>query len=150
MATKKRKVRRLRGSRTHGWGTSGQHRKAGMRGGHGKAGWCKHKWTYTVKYDLARIGKHGFICPTGRGELKTINVGDLDQLLSTTKDKEGATLAGEQVTLNLKELGYQKLLGAGRVTRPYRLLVDEWSKTAQKKIEGAGGAVEQASAKVKG
>ncbi len=113
-----------------------------MRGGHGKAGWCKHKWTYTVKYDVDRIGKHGFLCPTGKGDLKTINVGDLDHiLLKTTKVKDKPP-AVERMRINLKELGFQKLLGAGKVTQPFQLIIDECSKTAQKKVEEAGGVIE--------
>ncbi|MEM4427493.1 MAG: 50S ribosomal protein L15, partial [Zestosphaera sp.] len=40
----------MRGSRTHGYGRVGQHRKAGSRGGRGAAGLHKHKWTWVVKY----------------------------------------------------------------------------------------------------
>ncbi|MGA2874798.1 MAG: 50S ribosomal protein L15, partial [Nitrososphaerales archaeon] len=50
MASRLRKVRRLRGSRTHGWGQIGQHRRTGSKGGSGMAGLHKHKWSYTVKY----------------------------------------------------------------------------------------------------
>ncbi|HXZ98274.1 MAG TPA: hypothetical protein VED24_02790, partial [Candidatus Acidoferrum sp.] len=52
MATRKRKVRRLRGSRTHGWGTSGQHRESGMLGGHGNAGLLRHKKSAVIRYEI--------------------------------------------------------------------------------------------------
>jgi len=38
MPHKLRKTRKMRGSRTHGYGQVGQHRKSGSRGGVGKAG----------------------------------------------------------------------------------------------------------------
>lgn len=139
MTTQARKVRKQRGSRTHGWGTSGQHRDNGMRGGHGKAGWCKHKWSYVQKYGI-KYGKNGFVCPTGRGEITTLNVGELEHLAlknQTIKPKNG-----EKIALNLNNLGYEKLLGNGRVTRPFHLTIQECSQTARKKIEEAGGAVE--------
>lgn len=62
MTTRKRKIRRQRGSRMHGWGVSGQHRDSGMRGGRGNAGRFKHKKTKTSQYE--KPGKHGFKNPT--------------------------------------------------------------------------------------
>jgi len=44
-------------------------------------------------------------------------------------------------TLNLTKLGYQKLLGEGRVTKPLQVVVQEWSKTAEKKLQESGGKV---------
>ena len=38
MPTRLRKVRKQRGSRTHGYGQIGQHRHSGKQGGHGNAG----------------------------------------------------------------------------------------------------------------
>lgn len=138
MATRLRKVRRLRGSRTHGWGTSGQHRESGMQGGRGKSGWCKSKWTHVVKYEPGRIGKSGYRCPTGKGKLVAVNVGDLEELsrqTGTTDEKNTVT------TLDLSKLGYQKLLGEGRVATALQVIVNEWSKTAEKKIQDSGGKI---------
>ena len=137
MARRLRKVRRLRGSRTHGWGTSGQHRDGGMQGGKGKSGWCKHRWTHVVKYEPDRIGKSGFRCPTGKGRLIAINVGELERL----SQKSGTVDEKNVATLNLTKLGYQKLLGEGRVTKPLQVVVQEWSKTAEKKLQESGGKV---------
>jgi len=119
-----------------------------MRGGHGNAGWCKHKWTHVLRYEYGRIGKHGFICPTSRGELATINVGDLDRLIDIPPKGKVAT-ATEKVLLNLVERGYQKLLGAGKVTRPFQITVHECSESAKKKIEEAGGSIELVEGKEK-
>ncbi|MEM0231544.1 MAG: hypothetical protein QXG78_00335, partial [Candidatus Methanomethyliaceae archaeon] len=60
---REKKVRKQRGSRTYGWGTVGQHRKSGMRGGFGNAGLHKHKWSWTIKYGKDHFGKYGFIRP---------------------------------------------------------------------------------------
>src|SRR5947209_13456251 len=59
MTTAKRKTRKLRGSRCHGWGRSGQHRDSGMLGGHGNAGWKRHKWSAVIRYNL-EMGSGGF------------------------------------------------------------------------------------------
>jgi len=58
---RERKSRKLRGrSRTMGWGSVGQHRKSGSRGGKGAAGLGKHEWTWTIKYAPDWYGKRGF------------------------------------------------------------------------------------------
>lgn len=133
-----RKSRKMRGSRTHGWGVSGQHRKGGMKGGRGGAGWCKHKWTYTVKYALNEIGKRGFRCPTGKGETSAINVGRLEELLEKLGKQPGE---GEKVKIDLTELGYEKLLGGGSIKKPIEVRVKECSALAKRKVEEAGGSV---------
>ena len=49
MITRKfpKKVRKMRGSRTHGYGRVGQHRKTGQRAGRGKTTqWKKSKKSY--------------------------------------------------------------------------------------------------------
>jgi len=147
LARKHRKVRKLRGSRTHGWGTSGQHRDSGSSGGRGRSGRWKHKWTYTVRYEPHRRGKLGFRCPTGRGILNTINVGELSQLaerlLAQNKTKE----ENGRITIDLNELGYEKLLGGGKATKRLVVKVSKYSESAAKKINEAGGEVAGLSAK---
>ncbi|MEM3506107.1 MAG: uL15 family ribosomal protein [Candidatus Bathyarchaeia archaeon] len=141
MATRLRKVRKMRGSRTHGWGISGQHRKHGMKGGRGNAGRFKHKWTRTIKYGLKDIGKTGFKCPTSKPKPYSINVDELDQLIksfdkkSLTKDDTG------RLFIDLSKLGYEKLLGAGKIKYPVSVIVNECSEKAKEKIEKVGGTV---------
>ena len=81
MPTKDRKVRKYRGSRTHGWGQVGQHRARGGRGGTGKAGLDKHKWSWVIKYDPTYWEKKGFVSTKALGKkVSIINVGKLDDL----------------------------------------------------------------------
>ena len=81
MPHKLRKVRKQRGSRYMGWGQVGQHRKAGGRGGKGRAGGRKHFWLRTVKYEPERFKKKGFLPPSAKmGVPTTINVGELEDL----------------------------------------------------------------------
>lgn len=134
MPHRERKVRKQRGSRTHGWGQVGQHRAGGRKGGKGKAGRGKHKWTYTVKYAPNYFGKHGFHKPVSHEE-KTINVGELEELVEKT------TIEKEAKIINLEKLGYNKLLGAGKVNRPLNIEVKSCSKSAAKKIQEAGGKI---------
>ncbi len=138
MPHKLRKIRKERGSRTHGFGRVGQHRGGGQRGGHGKAGFHKHKWTYVIKYEPDYFGKRGFTSPKSlRQKVSVINVGTLDELaekLSTGKENG-------KLFIDLKSLGYTKLLGAGKVTKPLIVKVASCSKSAAEKIKEADGQI---------
>ncbi len=137
MATAKRKVRRLRGSRFHGWGQVGQHRKSGRRGGRGRAGLHKHKWTWTVKYDKDHFGKNVFT-PPNRVEVGSwINVGSLNEIYQ--KYESHSSDQGDLPVLDLTKLGYEKLLGGGSASRPLKILVKQFTTTAKEKVEKAGG-----------
>jgi len=147
LARKHRKIRKLRGSRTHGWGTSGQHRDSGSSGGRGKSGRWKHKWTYTVRYEPGRRGKLGFRCPTGEGMLNTINVGELSQLAEKLLAQNKVKEESGKIAIDLNELGYEKLLGGGKATRSLAVRVSKYSESAAKKIQEAGGEIAGLSAK---
>ena len=133
MIAKRRKNSRQRGSKTHGWGSMKKHRGAGNRGGRGMAGSGKRadqKKTLIInKYGLKNyFGKHGFKRPQKTKRLiKIINVGDLNF---------------ENVEVNLKEIGYSKLLAKGSINKKYKIKVESCSKKAKDKIEKAGGQVE--------
>jgi large subunit ribosomal protein L15 len=135
-----RKVRKQRGSRTHGWGQVGQHRGIGMRGGHGKAGRKKHKWTYVLKHEPNYFGKHGFK-RAWVPQSKTMNVGDLDERVELFLGTGVAEKVANGVAINLTDLGVDKLLGSGQVTRPLVVYAQSWSEAAAQKIERAGGQI---------
>jgi large subunit ribosomal protein L15 len=62
----KKKVKKIRGSRTCGWGSHKKRRGAGHRGGRGNAGVHKHKYIKFVKLakqGLYEFGKSGFTRP---------------------------------------------------------------------------------------
>ncbi|MEM3032264.1 MAG: uL15 family ribosomal protein [Nitrososphaerota archaeon] len=126
MPTRLRKVRKLRGSRTHGWGQVGQHRKVGAKGGHGMAGGHKHKWTKLLKEDY--FGEKGFHNPTST-HLRTMNLFQLSQYVERS---------GEQV-VDLSKLGVDKLLGTGRLDRAVKVIVGRWSRKAEEKVKMSGG-----------
>jgi len=132
-----RKIRKKRGSRTHGWGRVGQHRGGGQRGGHGKAGFKKHKWTYVIKYEPDYFGKKGFTSPKNlKRKVNVINVGVLDELAEKLSMKREGKLF-----IDLESFGYTKLLGAGKVTKPLIVKAPSCSKSAAEKIREAGGQV---------
>lgn len=136
-----RKIRKLRGSRTCGWGRIGQHRKHGMKGGRGWAGGHKHRWTYVVKYAPDHFGKRGFRCPTGIGEVKALNVGELNELLDKLVNEGKVEFKDGKYLVNLSKLGYEKLLGEGEISRAVTVEAKYFSKKAEEKILGAGGSI---------
>ena len=142
MPTKDRKVRRQRGSRTHGWGQVGQHRARGGRGGTGKAGLDKHKWTYVIKHDPTYWEKKGFVSArTLSKTVKIINVGKLDDLADRLESEKKLERKEKKIFLDLERLGYDKLLGTGDVVKPMLVKVASCSESASRKLEEAGGAI---------
>jgi large subunit ribosomal protein L15 len=140
---KDRKVRRQRGSRTHGYGQIGQHRSGGGgRGGHGKAGYDKHKWTYVLKYDPTYWEKKGFVSTRTLGKkVNTINVGKLDDLVDRLDSEKKLERKDKKVFLDLESLGFDKLLGTGKLSKPLLVKVESCSASASKKLEEAGGEI---------
>ncbi len=139
MPHKLKKTRKYRGSRTHGWGQIGQHRKHGMRGGYGMAGGHKHKWTQIVKYAPKYFLKKGFLSHTGIGELSVLNIGQLNEIVEELIRKNMLEMENDKFTINLADLGFDKLLGEGVVSKPLLVKVERYSKLAEKKIQTAGG-----------
>lgn len=126
MPHKLRKIRKFRGTRTQGYGRIGQHRDSGSKGNR-KVGRHKHLWSKVVTSDPGYFGKHGFTSPQSKHRIEsTINLLKLDQL-ATGKE------------IDLTALGYTKLLGTGKITKALTVTVAAASKSAQSKIEEAGG-----------
>lgn len=136
-----RKVRKQRGSRTHGWGQVTQHRCGGMSGGRGKTvGLHKHRWTYAVKYEPDYFGKHGFRS-VWEHEAETVNVGELDERVEALLGAGLAKKGKKGIAIDLAKLGVEKLLGSGRVTHPLIVRAEAWSGTAAEKVKEAGGQI---------
>ena len=142
MPTKDRKVRKYRGSRTHGWGQVGQHRARGGRGGTGKAGLDKHKWSYVIKYDPTYLEKKGFVSTKALGKkVSIINVGKLDDLANKLESEKKLERKEKKIFLDLESLGYDKLLGTGEIAKPMLVKVASYSEAASRKLEEAGGQI---------
>lgn len=137
---KKKKVRKFRGHRTYGYGSHKKHRGKGSRGGRGLAGLHKHKWSYTVKYAPEHFGKRGFVRPAEVvSEVKTINLKELDQIAEKLLEQKLAEKEGDKIRINVLKLGYEKVLGAGKIKKPLIVEAKYFSKQAMKKLEGAKG-----------
>ncbi len=138
----KKKSRYLRGWRTHSWGRVGQHRKSGSSGGRGRSGRHKHKWTWVLVYEPDYFGKHGFIQPPPLvKKWRTINVGELDNIIEDLARKGMVQIENGKYRVNLLKIGYNKLLGEGNVKHAIIVETPQVTKKAEEKIKAAGGEV---------
>lgn len=143
MAHKDRKTRKRRGSKTFGWGGRKKHRGSGTRGGVGMGGSKKQKWSFVSKYMPDYFGRHGFKRPKKVvRKLKTINLKDLEENFEKFL-KDGRIVKKEEYYyINIKELGYGKLLGKGKISKPLIVKVDSYSKKALSKLQEVKGKIE--------
>ncbi len=137
MPHKLRKTRKNRGSRTQGYGRVGQHRDTGSKPNR-KAGRHKHKWSYVLRYEPGYFGKRGFTSPKSlRQRINAVNVGKLDEMA----EKSAVEREKGKLFIDLESLGYNKLLGTGKITKPLSIKVSSCSKSAIEKVQQAGGQV---------
>ncbi len=137
------RTNKFRGRRTHGRGKKAG-RGAGIQGGHGNAGLHKHKTMSVLKYDPMHFGRHGFKRPQKMVSAKiTLNVGDLDERLEDFLRDGFAEKQDGKVKVNLANMGVDKLLGFGKTTNSYDVVVAEHSAKALEKLEAAGGSIQQ-------
>jgi large subunit ribosomal protein L15 len=130
MPHKLRKHRKMRGSRTQGYGRIGQHRDSGSKG-HRKVGRHKHLWSLVQNEFPNYFGKHGFHSPQAiHTKENTLNLNKLLELCQPN-----------QTTLDLTTMGYTKLLGTGKITKALTITVPTCSKIATQKIQAAGGKI---------
>lgn len=136
MATRLRKTRKFRGSRTHGWGQIGQHRASGHKGGLGQAGMHKHLFSTLLRDDPDHFGHDSTHPPHPIITKKWTSLRDLDDIYAKHGKQEG----GKKV-IDLESLGYDKLLGGGQVKNAYSVKVERYTASAEEKIKKAGGEV---------
>jgi len=137
---RRRKVRKRRGSRTMGRGSAKRGRGAGEKGGRGLSGGHKQKWSYILKYMPEHFGKHGFVRPPEvSAEVSSINVGELDERLDELLQQGIVRQEEEKFVVDVRKLGFDKVLGGGRVTHPLEVTAGKFSEQAKRKLEEAGG-----------
>ena len=123
---KRRRVNKLRGRRTHGAGDTKNRRGAGSRGGRGRAGSHKHKFSkYWMTFGMKRKLK-------AKRKLIAVNLQEIHKFL----DEKGV-LDG-----NAKGIG--KILGKGELKKKIIARNVKVSGQAAEKIKAAGGKIEEA------
>ncbi len=144
---RKKKVRKLRGSKTHGWGSVKKHRGKGSKGGSGRAGMGKRgQQKLTMLYAKGELplgrAKKGFKRHESIVKVyNIINVEEIEDLIKKLEKEGKIKKSKEGYELNLLELGYNKLLGCGKISVPVKITIPLASKKAIKKVEEAEGCV---------
>ncbi|MBU1204987.1 MAG: uL15 family ribosomal protein [Nanoarchaeota archaeon] len=141
---KTRKNRKMRGSKTHGWGAMKKHRGAGSRGGRGMAGTGKRGDAKkpSIWKDKKYFGKHGFKRPKKITiEIKAINLKTIEQKLESLLSKKLIEKKNDFYAIDLKKLGFNKLLSTGKITKKFSIKCEYASKKAIDKIKKAGGSI---------
>jgi len=78
---------------------------------------------------IGHFGKYGFTRGSLGRQAETVNLSWLEERFPV----------GE--TINLRDHGVDKLLGAGRLTKKFTVVVPTWSSKAEQKIKAAGGNI---------
>ncbi len=133
MARKGKRNRKFNGSRNHGKGNAKNARGKDNKGGWGRAGMHKHRFTYITRYEPDYFGVHGF-APVRKVKIKTMNLFEIEQLAIAGKlekkgDKDYFEFEG-------------KVLGSGAISKPVAVKAVSFSKGVIEKITKAGGSTE--------
>src|SRR3989344_3989809 len=141
---KRRKFTRMRGTHTHGGGSKKKRRGAGNRGGRGMAGSGKRadqkKPTILKLYGSSYFGKKGFTSKIKK-DIKSINIQTIENRLYSWLKKGILKKQDDIMNINLKELGYDKLLSKGKIKNKFNIEVEYASKKAIEKIQKSGGKI---------
>ena len=131
--TKRRSKKNKSGS--HGHGSSKKNRGAGNRGGRGNAGRGKKaKHEKMTKEGLHKLGEKGEGFKNADDQ-PGINLKDIDQRIEEFVEAGVAEEEDEKYIFHADKAGYEKVLGSGRLTQEIEIHAEEFSSTAEKKIE---------------
>jgi len=137
MPTNKRS--KYRGSRTCGGGTHKNRRGAGNRGGRGRAGINAHHFVKWYKEMGGPVfGKDGF-SNCSQITVTVMDVGIIDQIIPSLLAQGIAKNEGDVIVINTAEMGIDKVLGSGKVTKKMNISAQAFSESAKAKIEKMGG-----------
>lgn len=139
-----KKINKLRAHRGSGYGFTKGHRASGQRGGKGMAGSKKHHYIKVMQEDPRYFGKWGFKKPQKLiDNLTAVNIGDIDEAADRLVAREQATMTGKRYNIDVSELGIDRILGSGKVTRKLNLTgVKAITPRAREKVTGAGGTID--------
>jgi large subunit ribosomal protein L15 len=139
---RRKKNVKQRGSKTHGYGSMKKHRGAGSRGGRGNAGSGKRGDVKKPSFrHEGRNGRHGFSSPLINPRVTKINLALITQRLAIYVQEGQVKKSKDVFTLDLASMGYDKLLGSGKIAEKLDVTVYMASARAISKIEAAGGKV---------
>ncbi len=122
-----------------------------MQGGAGISGRYRGKRSRLIRTgEFAHMhykGKKGFTpVSASKDPGRTLDLWQLSSLVDKLVAEKKTQTTGEKIVVDLKELGFRKLLGSGSISRPVQVKVDKCSEGAAKKLKEAGGELISATA----
>jgi large subunit ribosomal protein L15 len=141
MKFKRKKHVRMHGGQTHGWGAKKKRRGGGHRGGRGMGGTGKRADTkkpsiWNNAHYFGRVGFHSI-----RPGVYSVNLQYLEEHADSLVKKGTITKEGEFYIVNLHDLGYDKLVSKGRLTRKFKITCGVATERAIEKVKKASGDV---------
>jgi large subunit ribosomal protein L15 len=139
-----KKINKLRGQRSAGYGFTKGHRAAGQRGGKGHAGSSKHHYQKVMHENPHYFGKWGFKRPQKLLQnINAVNIGEIDEAADRLVTKGLATMTGKRYNIDVSKLEIDRILGSGRVSRKLNLTgVKSITARAREKVTGVGGTLD--------
>ena len=138
MPTNKRS--KYRGSRTCGGGTHKNRRGAGNRGGRGRAGINAHHFVKWYKEMGGPVfGKDGFCNRFRRLPSRQWMSGLSTRSYPRFWRRVLQRQEGDAIVINVADMGIEKVLGSGKVTKKINISAQAFSESAKAKIEKMGG-----------
>ena len=141
MPSRFKKNRKARGDVCAGHGRVGKHRK--HPAGRGNAGGMHHQKINFDKYHPGYFGKVGQRHFHMKKNVTWKPAVNLDRLESLVPEADWTACKGndKRPVVDLLGMGYAKLLGNGRISKPIIVKARYVSRLAEAKIKAAGGAV---------
>ena len=97
---------------------------------------------WVLKYDRNHFGRHGFNkAPETIKRHRIINIWEINKNIETWLSEGKIKKDGDTYIIDLRQLGYDKLLGTGTPAGKYKITVDHVSEKARERIEEVGGEV---------
>jgi len=115
-----------------------------MLGGHGRAGRYRHKRSRLIRtkeyFEMNYAGKKGFT-PVAQKQRpdRVLNLIQLTGLVDRLTRENKLQIENNLPLVDLQALGYEKLLGAGSLSKAVRVKVGRCSESALRKLKEAGG-----------
>lgn len=136
---KKSKVRRMRGSKSHGYGR--HHRGSGNRAGAG-SGLGKHADAKKRSFPADYFGKNGFKLRDNKPDV-AITLRDIDRRIEGWVAAGKATKEGSTYSVDLGKVGYDKLVAGGVLTHKLKVKVAKTSAGGAEALKEQGGELVQ-------
>ncbi len=143
MTVRRRKRKnKLRGSRTFGTGNTKHKRGSGCRGGKGRAGSQKHK--YSKYYDTFGVTVR---LKPGKHEGTEMNLQQIEQNMDKWLSEKMIEKSADAYIIDCRKLGIRKILSGGNLAKKVILRNAQLSEKAREKILASKGTVEEAKGK---